>query len=595
MDIYKIALTKAKGGSPIISEGCEGEITKDFAPVFNGWSMNSLIEKSNGEDYEKILAPVPMKVEAILKDEVIVDCGDDQKLIDENNLAMSDLRGFAGFYERLKGAVNRPDLFNSYRQSLERGLGDSIEFPIEYSRDKALEALDRAKKLIEKRNYFFVKAVEKYSGENPVIIIGGIHAEHLSKLLEAKGYEVDIITPEGYGEGDTVLFDTLEKSLLKDKGAGIKIVWHQTPYGFNEKSIPLGNLMAEDSIATKEEWEKLKSIMRRAKLSPDILRLDYDKDGIRDFTLSSNGSLLVISAEDDDWDNDGEPNLSDKSWGDKKFKISEVRATDVGNRFNISSLKADNLLKEISKHNVKLLGKDGMKFDLIHLKAISEVLKKVRLKKNQLRYFRLATPDVKYGKEVYFSYNPSSLSVDIYLNELNTHYKSIKTSRFRKETDEKVLKGYFMPLLGHSIAHEVAHAMEEEMRKVASSDGWEFNVIKTNGKYLTSSRLERKKITETLVDFTFRGKDSKTWNPKYEIIKLNNGESVKSFLVREGIPSAYSLKMPKEWFAEKLAMCFIRIAYPDSKTKDKAWQYEALLGINPASVNDSFCSKYYHQ
>lgn len=573
----------AKGDVTMVAEGCEGEINSSFAPVFNGWSLDALRKRARSAEFSSIMAPVGMKLEAKFPERARVLCGDNIADIEANKLAMSDLRGYAGFFQRLVSAKNHPEKFEAYKKSLEEIGKQQISDPIGYSRDKALSALKLSKELIEKRNHAFLEVSRAHLGENPIIVIGGIHAQHLGELLEKEGIDYEIVTPEGYSEHDQELYSLLEKSLSL-YGGKLEVVWLQVPEGFSAAQIPLKNFLDKEKIATPKEWQELSSLMKEAGLDERILLSDFDGDGVRDFTASTGGGKLFLSAEDDDWDADGVANLLDSSWGSAAFDIQKASTRKVTNLFNLQGVDAQKILGKLSAMKIAMLETDTKRYDVLLLKVILDVLSKTNLTNEQVRAFRIATPKLRYGKQVYFAYNPASLSVDIYWKDLIEHYQLVRKKGYSESSDEQVVRGYLLPLLYHSIAHELVHAMGLPERELARKDGWTFNEQKYHGKYLLSSRLARKVITDVLQEERYKGKDYQQWGS----VKKPPG-----FLFQEKIPSLYALSKPTEWIAEKVAMCFLRLNYPDSGEKQIALQYEALLGINPASVDQEFCSAYF--
>ena len=573
----------AKGHVTMVAEGCEGEINSSFAPVFNGWSMDALKKSAQSSEFSSIMAPVGMKVEAKFPAKARVLCGDNLADIEANKLAMSDLRGYAGFFQRLVSAKDHPEKFNAYKKSLEEISKQQISDPIGYSRDKALSALKLSKELIEKRNHAFLEVSRSHIGENPIIVIGGIHAQHLGDLLAKEGIDYEVITPEGYSEHDQELYSLLEKS-LSQYGSKLEVVWLQVPEGFSAAQVPLKNFLDKERIATPKEWEELSSLMKKVGLDDRILLSDFDGDGIRDFTASTGGGKLFLSAEDDDWDADGVANLLDSSWGSVAFDIQKVSSHKITNNFNLRGVDAQEILAKLAGMKIEMLETDKNTYDLLLLKVILDVLSKTNLKNEQVRAFRVATPKLRYGKQVFFAYNPASLSVDIYWKDLMEHYQFVREKAYSESSEEQVLRGYLLPLLYHSIAHELVHAMGLPERELARKDGWTFTEQKYQGKYLASSRLARKVITDVLQEEKYKGKDYQQWR---------SAKTLPGFLFQEKIPSIYALSKPTEWIAEKVAMCFLRLNYPDSGKKQVALQYEALLGINPASVDQEFCSAYF--
>lgn len=92
----------------VIAEGCEGEITRDFKNSFNGWSFEKLAKETLGKSYGAILTHVPLKAEVKFGDQVKTLCGDDLSQIKLAQLALSDLRGDVGYWQRIAENEKNP-------------------------------------------------------------------------------------------------------------------------------------------------------------------------------------------------------------------------------------------------------------------------------------------------------------------------------------------------------------------------------------------------------------------------------------------------------------------------------------------------------
>ncbi|MCO4754836.1 MAG: hypothetical protein KC478_10165, partial [Bacteriovoracaceae bacterium] len=344
--------------------------------------------------------------------------------------------------------------------------------------------------------------------------------------------------------------------------------------------------LKSQEIAHPKEWIELSTLMEQVSLDPKILLSDFDGDGIRDFTLSTSGAQLVLSAEDDDWDNDGTPNLIDKDWGNHKFEIDKVTAKTITNKFDVRGVEASDLLKSLDEMNINLIPDRELKHDLLLLNVIHNTLKYAGIEKGKLRFIRLSKAKVQYGKKVYFAFNPASLTIDIYQEALLKHFNEVHSKYYSKSSVEDVLKGYLLPLLYHSLAHELVHAMDLPVREMAKNDGWTFNLQNTGSKYLKNNRLDRKKISELMNNTRYKAHTPDEWVALYR-------KAGKGFLVKKGLPSFYALQKPSEWVAEKVSMCFLRRVFPNSVTAKGSAGYEALLGVNPSSVTKEFCSNYF--
>lgn len=582
VEIYKLLETKIHEKPVIVAEGCEGNLNEE--EKFNGWSIIDLKAKVKDPDYVHIMAPVFMKIKAKYPQSTVV-CGDKVDDIEKNKLAFSDLRGFAGYYERLIGSKNRPEVFDRYKRSLNELAGKVLADPVEFARKESLKALNRSKNLIHSRNNSFYEVARKHKEKDIYIIIGGIHTEHLSQLFNNDGIAHEVITPKGYSEVDQELYATLEKT-LSTKGEKVNVSWMEVPEAFSADKIPLAHLLAPSEVAIPKEWAELTSLMESAGLNPNILLSDFDKDGIRDFTVSTSGALTIISAEDDDWDNDGVLNLVDSTWSDSVFEVKKINKDQISNIFDVQNVSIEKTLSEIQNKGITLLSREGLSHDLLILKIFKDVLSYVKQADVDVRFLRVTKPLFTYGKQVYFSYRPSSQTIDIYLDELVQKFNEMHEKHYSQKTKAELVKGYLLPLLYHSLAHELVHSMDLNIKKIAQSVGWAFEERPTGSKYLTQKRLKRKVIASTFENTSFRGKSVREWIDLYK----KGGES---FLINEQLPSLYSLEKPSEWVAEAVSMCFIRKVFPKSVSEEGSKGFEKLLGINPSSMDEKFCKDYF--
>jgi hypothetical protein len=53
--------------------------------------------------------------------------------------------------------------------------------------------------------------IKKHLKENPIMIVGGLHAKDLIQRLEADGIQTEIVTPNGYPESSERLGEDLLK------------------------------------------------------------------------------------------------------------------------------------------------------------------------------------------------------------------------------------------------------------------------------------------------------------------------------------------------------------------------------------------------
>ncbi|OQW49280.1 MAG: hypothetical protein A4S09_12250 [Proteobacteria bacterium SG_bin7] len=199
----------------IVSEGCSQEISKE---AHYGWSIENLSKKKASADYSDILAFTPVKLKVKYGEKAKIVCADDEVLMKKNLLAFSDLRAFSGFYTRLKqfkdtdkASYKRYEaaLFDKEKEKI--GKVDALKF----AREKALNALAEIENYIENRNKKFVEGVKKTLSENPVLIVGGLHAKGLVTLFEKENIKFSVIVPEGYNEADEKLLESLKLGLQR--------------------------------------------------------------------------------------------------------------------------------------------------------------------------------------------------------------------------------------------------------------------------------------------------------------------------------------------------------------------------------------------
>lgn len=217
--IYKVLEEGVKRGELqlIVSEGCEGEINSEFKTPFNGWDYDSLKAQCFQKNYDKILTLVPLKIEAKYGDKIPTFCGDNEKLIQEGNLRLSNLRGWSGFFTRINEVKGDPEKIRSYAESA----ADLLKLPKDTPTDKIIAEiktrikveLEGFNKSLADRNDDFVKTLSNHDFSRAAIVVGGLHAEDLKEKLEKAGMACDIYEPPGYQREDESLIRAFEKAL----------------------------------------------------------------------------------------------------------------------------------------------------------------------------------------------------------------------------------------------------------------------------------------------------------------------------------------------------------------------------------------------
>lgn len=621
IDIYRKALKLLeKNSKAVIAEGCEGEITKDFQLKFNGWSIQDLIERKDLSDYEDILAPVPMKLKAKFGDTLKVVCGDNNDLIKKNNLAFSDTKAFSGFFQRLFHYQNNDQkLYEKYLKAFKEVVTlKEGEDPVAVAKRKTLESLSKFGTHIETRNLYFLKQILKQIEKNPILIVGGLHVPGIVKQLKEGKIDYEIITPVDYPQDEGKLFVELKKALDRYEGRP-KPILNQVPDGFDMSFIKLNNLIPIKKLATKKEWEDLKKLAKRYDFNVDILRVDRDKDGIRDFTISTSPSQVIITAEDPDWDNDGVPNIIDSSIGkDELFKISYAKLP-LKNNYQTTGLDEAKILGFYSKIGLKLLESKGAKHDLLILKIFTEVLRKMKLDPKKLKFLHATKPSFTYGKQVFFAYVKGTKTIEIYPDKLHQYLAYKKENDFKGADARTYFNGYVTPLVIHSAAHEIAHSIPFDVYEFAKKNGWEWEEQKVKSKYAHAMRDKDRVIDVDRYNYKYVGLTYAQWLEQHKLYLSTVNDYLKkypkdkeflekvkelkwytptdskqkeyqvSFLVNRKIPSLYAMSQPKEWIAELIASCVFRKFYPKSTEIKEAIRYELTIGLNPTVSPDELC------
>ncbi|MBX3022879.1 MAG: hypothetical protein KF799_14490 [Bdellovibrionales bacterium] len=201
--IYQMlsAHVKDKKMQMVVAEGCEGEITPEFTPAFNGWDYASLHKVSQTKGYEKILSLVPLKIEARYDDKILTMCGDDEAKIKEGNLRISNLRGWFNFYARLNETYpdDKGKLFaDAAAELLKVPKTTATPDLLKQINARIKEELTAFRTLLNERNDGFVKVLQEKDFETAAVVIGGLHADDLKEKVQAAGLGCEVLEPPGY-------------------------------------------------------------------------------------------------------------------------------------------------------------------------------------------------------------------------------------------------------------------------------------------------------------------------------------------------------------------------------------------------------------
>lgn len=599
VDIYtRVAKLIESGKTKIVlAEGCQGEIRPGFSKIFNGWSLSRLKRYTNKANFHEILAPIPMKLKAKYP-KLIVLCGDNDELIKENQKAMSDLRGFAGFYSRLLEFQSQDKVkFKVYAHQLKKLYPqEKIDKPIEYSLKRALNSLKLFERIIVARNQGFFNLAKKHLKQNPVIIIGGLHVNDLKQRFDSESIKNEVIIPKGYSEDGNKLIQALKKNL--NQGAKQLIKLFQVPSGFQLEQFVFKNPIKANVHFTDKELSHMQSLIE-GKIPEALLYSDYDGDGIRDFTVSQNGELLIVSAEDPDWDNDGVSNLKDTTL-DKKV-ISQSRKLRVDNHYS-STANIEDIKTKLTK-KLTLLTDSDIGHELIVLELYLKLTERFKQQQFKVKHLVAKDPVFTYGENTFFSYVAQSESLEYYPKKLHKYINEKYQSRFKGADYNKFVNSFVVPLIVHSMGHELAHSLQIDEFPLAKKAGWSWSEKSYEGKYLAKARTPSKVIKTLRSQVKLHGKAYKDWIEDYDLYTKNMNKELKekpkkpihkfNFLATKKLPSIYAAAKPEEWFAEMYSMCLYQKIYPETLLSPKrSIELEHLLGINPLAPNKDFCLRF---
>lgn len=217
--IYKTLseMVKKKKLQVVVAEGCEGEINSDFKTAFNGWTVGDLAKQSQTRGFDKIITNIPMKLEARWGEKLLTLCGDNEKLIQEGNLRLSNLRGWMGFWTKLSEGQGDPDKLKLYSEAAADLLKVPKSTPVDQLqakiKDRFKEEIGLFQKSLQDRNDSFVNALKDREFNTAAVVIGGLHAEDLKEKMQAAGYACEVEEPRGYQREDENLIKEFQKAL----------------------------------------------------------------------------------------------------------------------------------------------------------------------------------------------------------------------------------------------------------------------------------------------------------------------------------------------------------------------------------------------
>ena len=599
----------------VIAEGCEGEIKSNSKLNFNGWTLPKLIELNQSESFADILAPIPMKLKAKFPSLKVI-CGDNQELIKKNLLAMSDLRGFFGFYSRLLENLTRnPLVYENYAKELKKLYPNAVgDDPIEFSRERSQESLELFMKFIYERNNVFKSTVLKNKNKKSLIIIGGLHADNLKSQLESFT-KVEVVSASDYPEKDKEYIEIVRKLIEKQEKT---LTFLSTPAGFILEKFPIESVIKKEELFTPEEEKSMRDSIS-TRIPFEVLLSDFDQDGVRDFTVATKRGQLVLVAEDTDWDNDGINNQIDETVGLTKIVKKDHKKNKIQNTY-FTKTSQDLILKKLSS-KITIIPDSEQGHELLVLEVLHKVLEQFPYKKENVLFLKVAD-EINYdGRNVFFYYQKNSKTLGYFPNKLRKYFAVEFDKRFKGANYQNFVTSFVLPVLIHSIAHELAHSHLNISSKLLNSWGWSWKEVKYKGKYLNSHRSKIKELHSFKEKLAFQDKDFASWINEYQKYQelfankerlvdgsLMNIEWKKSkyylglksmdpmyqmsFLQAYKIPSVYSLSSPDEFYAETISLCFFQKLFPNSTKKTESVRWEHLIGINPGVNSVKKCKEF---
>ena len=606
-------LKKSKSKINFLSEGCEGDSKVAFSQSYNGWTLKDLIKVKNNSNFESIIAPIGMKLLAKYEDRVNVLCSDNSSLVKKHLLVFSDIKGFLNYYlkfnEIKKGSLEYKKYLSSLKEVTDKS---DIPNPVSFIKEMLLEKINEFEELLYKRNKSFIQEVKRLSGKS-FIVIGGLHTKDLkSKLLNFID-NVELKTPQGYNDQDDLLIDSLKRIISTNK----RVVFSSVPSKFSMSKFPLSNLIDEDKLMSPSEKKSLlKSLTNNENLFKFLLS-DFDKDGIRDFTLSTSKDHIVVSAEDSDWDNDGIPNIVDSSVGRNTVgNVDKLYFENLSSSFKIEKQKK--LIEYFKSEKINLVNLDDSPHFIEVLEYFKLIYSQLKKEKYIIKNIIAKVPQYTYGKQVFFSYNKGSYSLEYYPKELKKYLEVKRKTSFLNSSDLTMFSGFTSPLIIHSLSHEIIHSRDFSKEIDLRANKWSFDIRAVNSIYLSAYRSPNKTLLNTKLNTRYKGMTYKEWlidhknyvntlnsllkredrflelvktTPWYTGTNSKKHEHQASYLGYNKLVSIYSTHSPDEWLAENLAMCLFKKIYKLKESKVVGAKYEVLLGINPFGVNTKLCHK----
>ena len=199
-----------------IAEGCEGEINSKFKEAFNGWTFDRLSKELENKEFKSILTSVLLKAEVKFSEQLKTFCGDDLSQIKRAELALSDLRGDMGYWQKIVENEKNPAKLKVYLD----GVIEALKLPSTTDAATALVALKKdvasSFKMFSEantaRDSALIKVIKNVDSKKPILVVyGGLHADDIKEKLQAEKWNCEVYEPKSYKNNEEKLLDDFKK------------------------------------------------------------------------------------------------------------------------------------------------------------------------------------------------------------------------------------------------------------------------------------------------------------------------------------------------------------------------------------------------
>jgi len=199
-----------------VAEGCEGKIDAKFKAEFNGWSFEKLKHEVSSKNYPSILTHVLLKAAAKYPDQLKVWCGDDLSQIKYAQLALSDLRGDVGYWQRIIENENNPEKLKIYTSGVIEMLKlasstTTADVVLSLKKD-VIDSFQKFSRANAERDDALVRAIKRVDSAQPIVVVyGGLHTDDLKTKFQEEKWNCEIYEPKSYQNNEEKLLDEFKK------------------------------------------------------------------------------------------------------------------------------------------------------------------------------------------------------------------------------------------------------------------------------------------------------------------------------------------------------------------------------------------------